>query len=103
MDRLEQTLGKAQLLPIAVLGLGVATRLLPHLPPPAPASSAELSSLPSLSFLPSLSPSSWSLLCAKCLPILLSYPCYHSPANVITGKSVLIPGLSPLWLLSNLV
>lgn len=64
MDKLEPTMGKAQLLSIAMLGLGVATLLLPHLPQPAPASSAEFSSLSSLF------PSSW-----KCLPILLSYPC----------------------------
>lgn len=61
MDRLEQTLGKAQLFPTAVLGLG-ATTLLPHLPPPVPAFSVQNC------------PSSLSFCCAQTLthPALLS-------------------------------
>lgn len=60
MDRLEQTLGKAQLFPTAVLGLG-ATTLLPHLPPPVPAFSVQNC------------PSSLSFCCAQTLthPALL--------------------------------
>lgn len=68
MDKLEPTMGKAQLLSIAMLGLGVATSLLPHshnqLQPPLQ------SSPPS-----PLSPPPPGFCCAKCLPIMLSYPC----------------------------